>query len=248
MGSAHVSRRVFFQLVGGLAGGTLLAQRAASRHANGDVTPSAPPTQPPAATPIARSTPLAPVPNTIEQRQYFVPAADYHELPPECYAQNLIQPQEIIVHWDGNQRGRSLWLAPVTFDTLRFTQQSSHFAVDYKQAWQLLPMYQTVVQQSFGARGYNWESINIEMAGTDFDLPGSPPPESEVQRTVQLVSLLMDFYLIDEPHIAGHYERDPSFQKHDPGIKFMAAFRQRLADYRRSQAPSKRQFLGRDPG
>ena len=66
--------------------------------------------------------------------------------------------------WDGNQHGRPLWLAPVTFDTLRFTQQSSHFAVDYKQAWQLLPMYQTVVQQSYGARGYNWESINIEMA------------------------------------------------------------------------------------
>ena len=82
------------------------------------------------------------------------------------------------------------------------------------------------------------------MAGTDFDLPGSQPPESEVQRSVQLVSLLMDYYQIDAQHVAGHYERDPSFQKHDPGVKFMAAFRQRLGEYRQELAPRKRKYLG----
>lgn len=206
--------------------------------------PDAPlaPTPPPAATPEARTTPLAPAATTTEPRQYFVPAVDYHELPPECYAQNLIQPQEIILHWDGNQHGRAVWLAPVTFDTLRFTQQSSHFAVDYKQAWQLLPMYQTVVQQSYGAKGFNWESINIEMAGTDFDLLGNQPPESEVQGTLQLVSLLMDYYKIDVQHVAGHYERDPSRLKRDPGVKFMSTFRQKLFSYRSALAPNKRRF------
>ena len=235
--SRRGGRRRFLTLLGGLAGGTLLAR------APVPPTPRPTATPPLAATPEARSTPATPVPTTTEARQYFVPAPNYHELPPDCYAQNLIQPQEIIVHWDGNQRGRALWLAPVTFDTLRFTQQSSHFAVDYKQAWQLLPMYRTVVQQSFGARGYNWESINIEMAGTDFDTPGSAPPDSEVQRTVRLVSLLMDYYQIDLQHIAGHYERDPSFQKHDPGIKFMAAFRRLLADYRQALGPDKTEYL-----
>ena len=241
MVSRRLSRRSFLTLAGGLTGGALLARWASSRVEGAAQLP----TPPPAATPAARSTPATAVPTTTETPQYFVPLDDYHELPPECYAQNLIQPQEIIVHWDGNQRGRALWLAPVTFDTLRFTQQSSHFAVDYKQAWQLLPMYQTVVQQSYGARGYNWESINIEMAGTDFDLPGSQPPEGEVLRTIQLVSLLMDYYQIDFQHIAGHYERDPSFQKHDPGVKFMAQFRQRLAEYRQALAPNKARYLER---
>src|SRR5262249_37172324 len=86
------------------------------------VVPAPPPTPPPVPTPVPLSTPLAPVPTTTEDRQFFVPLADYHELPPECYAQNLIQPLEIIVHWDGNQHGRPNWLAPITFDTLRFTQ------------------------------------------------------------------------------------------------------------------------------
>jgi hypothetical protein len=225
-----------------VAGAVLLPALPAS---GGRPAPAPAPTATPplAATPVALSTPLTPVPTTNEPAQFFVPKSDYHELPPECYAQNLIQPLEIIVHWDGNQRGRALWLAPITFDTLRFTQQSSHFAVDYKRSWQLLPMYQTVVQQSYGAKGYNWESINIEMAGTDFDLPGSQPPESEVQRTVQLVSLLMDYYHIDFQHVAGHYERDPSLMKHDPGVKFMAVFRQRLLAYRADLGPAKLKYL-----
>jgi hypothetical protein len=240
--SQTYSRRRFLRAAAIVAGAGLLP---ALRAADAPPPPTPPPTatSPPAATPVALSTPLTPVPTTNEPAQFFVPKIDYHELPPECYAQNLIPPLEIIVHWDGNQRGRPLWLAPITFDTLRFTQQSAHFAVDYKQAWQLLPMYQTVVQNSYGAKGYNWESINIEMAGADFDLPGSQPPDSEVQRTLQLVSLLMDYYQVDFQHVAGHYERDPSQMKHDPGVKFMAAFRQRLLGYRAALAPTKLKYL-----
>jgi N-acetyl-anhydromuramyl-L-alanine amidase AmpD len=176
-----------------------------------------------------------------------VPLADYHPLPPECYAQNLIRPFEIIVHWDGNQQGRDLWLAPITFETLRFTQQSSHFAVDYKRVWQMLPMYATVVQESYGAMGYNWAAINVEMAGTEFDQPDNAPPESEVALTVRLVSQLMDHYAVAPAHVVGHFERDARGDKRDPGVRFMADFRARLAAHRATLAPLKQQSLA-EPG
>jgi len=192
-------------------------------------------------------TPLAPTPTTAEAPEYFVPLADYHLLPPECYAQNLIRPFEIIVHWDGNRQGRDLWLAPITFETLQYTQQSAHFAVDYKRIWQMLPMYRTVVQESFGSMGYNWAAINVEMAGTEFDQPGNAPPDSEVDLTVRLASRLMDHYAIDFKHVVGHFERDPRGDKRDPGVQFMATFRARLAAYRAGRAPLKQQALA-EPG
>lgn len=190
---------------------------------------------------LAPPTPPVPTVSTREARVYFVAPADYHELPPDCYAHNLIRPLEIILHWDGNRQGRDLWVAPVTFETLQLLQQSSHFAVDYKRIWQMLPMYQTLVQESHGSQGYNWSAINVEMAGTEFDLPENAPPESEVALTVGLVSQLMDFYHIAFEHVVGHYERDPRGDKRDPGIRFMAAFRERLAAYRRQLAPLKQQ-------
>jgi hypothetical protein len=188
---------------------------------------------------LAPPTPPSPRPTTDEPRVYFVPFADYHELPPECYAQNLIRPFEIIVHWDGNRQGRDLWLAPITFETLQYVQQSAHFAVDYKRIWQMLPMHQTLVQESFGARGWNWAAINVEMAGTEFDEPENAPPESEVALTVRLVSRLMDHYAIAYEHVVGHFERDPRGDKRDPGVRFMASFRQALANYRARRSPLK---------
>jgi hypothetical protein len=189
---------------------------------------------------------LAPRTTTDETRVHFVPLADYHELPPDCYAQNLIRPFEIIVHWDGNRQGRELWLAPITFETLQYVQQSAHFAVDYKRIWQLLPMYQTLVQESYGARGWNWAAINVEMAGTEFDQPENAPPESEVALTVRLVSRLMDHYAVTFEHVVGHFERDPRGDKRDPGIGFMGRFREALATYRGSRSPL-RQMLGAEP-
>jgi hypothetical protein len=191
-------------------------------------------------------TPPVPTPTTREPRAYFVPLADYHELPPECYAQNLIRPFEIILHWDGNRQGRDLWLAPITFETLQYVRQSAHFAVDYKRVWQMLPMYQTVVQESFGAMGFNWAAVNVEMAGQEFDRPESRPPESEVALTVRLVSRLMDHYAIADEHVVGHFERDPRGDKRDPGVRFMADFRAMLAAYRASRSPLK-QALSADP-
>ena len=192
-------------------------------------------------------TPPVPTPTTTEPREYFVPLVDYHELPPECYAQNLIRPFEIIMHWDGNQQGRDLWLAPITFETLQFTQQSSHFAVDYKRVWQLLPMFGTLVQESYGAKGYNWAAINVELAGTEFDQPGNAPPASEVALAVRLVARLMEHYDIAPAHVVGHYERDPRGDKRDPGLQFMAGFRTQLAAYRASRSPLKQQALA-EPG
>jgi hypothetical protein len=191
----------------------------------------------------APPTPPVPTVTTTEAPQYFVARADYHELPPDCYAQNLIRPLEIILHWDGNRHGRDLWVAPVTFETLQLLQQSSHFAVDYKRIWQMLPMYQTLVQESHGAQGYNWLAINVELAGTEFDQPGNAPPESEVALGVALVSQLMDFYHVAPEHVLGHYERDPRGDKRDPGVQFMATFRQRLAAYRSRLSPLKQQLL-----
>ncbi len=196
---------------------------------------------------LAPPTPPAPRPATAEPREYFVPLDNYHELPADCYAQNLIEPLEIIVHWDGNRHGRDLWLAPVTFETLAYVKASAHFAVDYKQVWQLLPMYATLVQESFGARGYNWEAINVEMAGVDFDQPGGEPPDSEVNHTLQLVSRLMDHYQIAFAHVVGHYERDPRGDKRDPGKTFMAGFRERLLAHRASLSPVKRNHLADVP-
>ena len=192
---------------------------------------------------LAPPTPPVPTPTTGEARAYFVAAADYHELPPNCYTRNLIRPLEIILHWDGNRQGRELWVTPVTFETLQLLQQSSHFAVDYKRVWQLLPMYQTVVQESHGSQGYNWSAINVELAGTEFDLPGNAPPDSEVALAVALVSRLMDFYHITSEHVVGHYERDARGDKRDPGVQFMAAIRERLAAYRGRLSPHKQQFL-----
>jgi murein DD-endopeptidase MepM/ murein hydrolase activator NlpD len=180
---------------------------------------------------------------TTERREYFVALENYHELPPQAYTPNLIRPREIILHWDGNNEAQALWVTAITFETLRYLGQSSHFAVDYKRVWQMLPMYQTVVQESSGALGYNNVSINIEMAGTNFDQPGNFPPESQIQLTLRLTSQLMDFYHIPYAHVVGHFERDPRGEKDDPGIGFMAIFRERLAAYRASLSPVKRQFL-----
>lgn len=195
------------------------------------------------ASPLAPPTPPAPTPTTREARAFFVGAGDYHELPADCYADNLIRPRDIILHWDGNRQGRDLWVAPVTFETLQLLRQSAHFAVDYKRVWQMLPMYQSVVQESHGAQGYNWSAINVELAGSEFDQPGGAPPDSEVALAVALVSRLMDFYHIGFEYIVGHYERDPRGDKRDPGMQFMAAFRGRLAAYRGRLAPLKQQLL-----
>jgi hypothetical protein len=191
----------------------------------------------------APPTPLAPAATTDEPRQYFVPLEDYHELPANCYAQNLITPREIIIHSDGNQHGRDLWLVQITYETLQYVQQSAHFAVDRNHVWQLLPMYSTLAQESYGAKGFNWAAINIEMAGTRFDQPGFYPPENEIRLTARLVSLLMDFYGITFPNIYGHFERDLRGLKEDPGLNFMADFRHYLQVYRAQLAPIKRELL-----
>jgi hypothetical protein len=194
---------------------------------------------------LAPPTPPTPTTTTTEPREYFVPPEDYHELPADCYAQNLIRPLEIILHWDGNRQGRDLWVTAVTYETLKLLKQSSHFAVDHKRIWQMLPMYRTRVQESYGAQGYNWAAINVEMAGINFDLPDNAPPENEVRLTVRLVSQLMDFYRIAGEHVVGHYERDDRGLKEDPGVKFMADFRERLRAYRASLSPVKFGLISR---
>lgn len=226
------SRRSFLKWLAGLGGAALLARPGLA--------------QPGAAPRMAPPTPLTPRPTTTEAAQYFVPLEHYHELPPECYQPNLIQPLEIILHWDGNTQGRDLWVTAVTFETLKLVSQSSHFAVDHTRIWQMLPMYRTLVQESHGAKGYNWEAINIEMAGIYFDRPENTPPENEIRQTVRLTSQLMDFYGIAFAHVVGHFERDDRGLKEDPGVKFMAEFRERLKAYRASLSPVKQRLETED--
>lgn len=231
---SNAIRRAFLKWLVGLAGAAALLPH--------------PPARPsPAALSSAPPTPLAPNPTTSEAAEYFVPLEHYHELPPECYQANLIQPLEIIIHWDGNRQGRDLWVTAVTYETLKLVRQSAHFAVDHSRVWQLLPMYRTVVQESHGAQGYNWAAINIEMAGVYFDRPENYPPETEIRQTVHLTSQLMDFYDIAFEHVVGHFERDDRGLKEDPGVKFMADFRTRLQTYRASLSPVKHQFLSNHP-
>jgi hypothetical protein len=173
----------------------------------------------------------------------FTPPDDYQELPADCYSPALIQPGEIILHWDGNRNGRELWKAVITYQTLAYVRQSAHFAVDDGRALQMLPMYRRSVQESYGAMGYNWIAINVEMAGRDFDLPEFAPAEPQVARTLRLVSQLMDFYHLPFEKVVGHYERDDRGLKQDPGVKFMASFREKLLAYRAALSPVKRQLL-----
>ncbi len=228
--SQPLSRRGFLRLAGLLSAASLAPHLPGRGPAAGWLA-AAPPT------------PEAPTPSTDEPREYFVPLADYHELPAESYENNLIRPLEIIVHWDGNRRGRDWWLVSVTYQTLSYLDHSAHFAVDYQRVWQMLPMYRTLVQESHGAQGYNWEAINVELAGVDFDLAGNAPPESEVRLAVSLVSRLMDHYQIAFEHVVGHFERDAREKKIDPGVSFMADFRERLRAYRASLSPLKTQLL-----
>lgn len=172
-------------------------------------------------------------------RVVFTPAADYQELPADCYADRLIQPGEIILHWDGNRNGRELWKAVITYQTLAYLRQSAHFAVDDGRVLQMLPMYRAQVQESHGAQGYNWIAINVEMAGRDFDQPEFAPAEAQIWRTLRLVSALMDYYSIPFEKVLGHYERDARGLKRDPGEQFMADFRELLAAHRRQLSPLK---------
>lgn len=174
---------------------------------------------------------------------YFVPLKNYRELPADSYAPDLITPREIILHWDGNRNGRELWKAAITYETLAFLNQSVHFAVDDKVVLQMLPMFRRQVQHSYGALGFNDVAINIELAGRNFDVPELAPAPEQVRRTVALTSLLMDYYALPFERVVGHFERDERGLKKDPGEKFMAEFRMKLAEYRASRSPIKQLLI-----
>ncbi len=181
-----------------------------------------------------------PPPAVWGPRVLLVAPADYHELPADCYAANIIRPGEIILHWDGNRHGRELWKVAVTYETLAYVKQSAHFGVDDRAVWQFLPLYRHGAQESYGAKGYNWTALNIEMAGRDFDQPEFAPAPGQVRLTLQLVSQLMDYYAIPFERVFGHYERDDRGLKTDPGPAFLASFRQQLAAYRALLSPARR--------
>ncbi len=88
------------------------------------------------------------------------------------------------------------------------------------------PLYNTKVQRPICANSHNDFSINIEMPGLYFsEMPGpcadinTPPPEREIQQTIDLICWLKHQYNIKK--IIGHYEVSDSNGKTDPGKSFL---------------------------
>lgn len=177
---------------------------------------------------------------------YFTPVEAYRPLPPGTYEDSLIVPREIILHWDGNRRGRELWLVEITYQTLALLGNSAHFAVDRFQVWQMLPMYAWRVQEAHGARGYNDRAIHIEMAGVNFDAGANLPPERETRQALHLALALMLYYEIPFESVYGHYERDLPPPSLDPGREYMEYFRGLLAARLKALPAQRRALYARD--
>ncbi len=179
---------------------------------------------------------------------------DYRELP---YKDMLIDPEIIILHWDGQLGNPNNWARNTIFNGLSGVKEryelmgngeihtevrssNSHFGVDKKGITQYLPMFEEYVQHSYGAFGFP-EAINIEMAGSYFTYNNCETnvPKKEVENTLDLTVQLMIQYNIGYENVFGHYEKDSYITeegilydrgKPDPGQEFMKYFRQILAE------------------
>lgn len=139
-------------------------------------------------------------------------------------AQQLcIVPTEIVMHWSA---GVVINGAIATYNTLVSRDLACHYATDPDTTLQMLQIWEKKVEFS-ACQGspHNDYAIGIEMSGTCFSsMPGScygvdnPPPEAEIQRTVDLVCWLKKQYNIKT--IIGHYEI-PYSGKSDPGKDFL---------------------------
>ena len=134
-----------------------------------------------------------------------------------------IVPTEIILHWSESASGNA-----VTYSTLDKRGLSCQLAVDEKETWQMLEFYPEMVEVSYcaGDWEHNTRSINIELAGDDFD--NIPPPPEEYERTLDLVCWLLNQYQIPQENILGHFQIVA--EKKDPGEKFLEEFKEKVEE------------------
>ncbi len=161
-----------------------------------------------------------------------------------------ITPKMIIIHWSGNtDPDKSHWLSTTNRNGLVGGGNSATFAVGVDGVLQLVEMNETQVQATTASTGRNNVAINIEMDGSWFDK--NPPPEAEIEYTVDLMAKLLLKYHLDIDQVRGHYEEDttiiidpgppvvyraadPSdpkaydWGKPDPGEKFMQLLKGRI--------------------
>ena len=174
---------------------------------------------------------------------------NYRELSDTNKIVEYVIPQEIILHWDGNQNSAENWTTDKTYnglaglredlDTGMMRTSDSHFAVGIDGTLQMLDMREELVRRSYGAYDYP-NVINIEMAGSDFKVLEnmSNVPEAELNNALDLVVKLMIQYELTFDKVVGHYERDIVVEdgvekdrgKPDPGPEFMEFFRMKLAE------------------
>ncbi len=181
-------------------------------------------------------------------------SGEYREL---SFKDQIVEPAQIILHWDGQPGSPYGWTTRTTFNglseiierselledsTINMEERSSnsHFGIDKDGVVQFLPMYEGFVQHSYGAFGY-YDAINIEMAGNSFTFEDgiSNVPQEEIEHTLDLVINLMIQYDIEFDQVVGHYERDTYTDQHgrvhergklDPGREFVGYFKTLLAE------------------
>ena len=180
------------------------------------------------------------VPNVCEETGKYFFGDYYVELPRSSYINQLIIPDTIILHTDGQSGDRPEdWNTMTTYWGLGY-DKSVHFAVSQDDVLQMLPMYTATVVHGIGVQpgytiegvyaNYNTHSIQIEMAGRNYDLivTGHTTPKMEevieitTQKTIDLVITLMTFYEIPIDNIKGHYQINVG--SHDPGSLYFEQY------------------------
>jgi hypothetical protein len=184
-------------------------------------------------TPVVRETDPAPNIKVCEEGDKVFFGDNYIELPKGSYINQLIVPDTIVLHTDGQSGDYpEKWNTMTTYWGLG-SEKSVHFAVSQDGILQMLPMYETTTLYGIGTTpfftdenniiDYNERSIQIEMAGRYYDdiVTGDASPkkievvEMTTHKTIDLVITLMEFYNIPIENIMGHYQINPG--NTDPG-------------------------------
>jgi len=91
----------------------------------------------------------------------------------------MVKPELIIIHWDGNPGDQTKWVTATTRNGLIGNETSANFAVGIDGVLQLTKMEAEKITSTHGATGRD-SAINIEFAGNQFDK--TPPPETEIKK------------------------------------------------------------------
>ncbi|MBW6441822.1 N-acetylmuramoyl-L-alanine amidase [Patescibacteria group bacterium] len=185
-------------------------------------------------TPKATELIISPIFEIGENGEVLVFFGDfYRELPLSTEANDMIIPDSIVIHTDGQSGDYpEKWNKMSTFWGLG-TTKSVHFAVSQDGISQMLPMGESWVERANGTTeqwnddgnwvDYDSRSIQIEMGGRNYNymITGVASPkmveviEITTTKTIDLVVSLMLVYDIPYENIVGHYQIGRG--KPDPG-------------------------------